>query len=158
MGTHGDARYVRTSGEGDGPVEEPCRPPSPAAHKHSRAAKEEKHAREHCTSCKLRVTETIGTYLWTPARRAAPECRSPSRCRDSHSAAPPSTFCRCINSDGEKASAKRQSRQWLVGPLPEQRSKKTTLAGLTAWPGAQSEVIRAILLGDSPCNMIIRGD
>ena len=36
-----------------------------------------------------------------------------SRRRDCHFAAPPSTFSGCINRDGERASAKWQSRQWL---------------------------------------------
>ena len=35
------------------------------------------------------------------------------RRRDCHSAAPPSTFSRCINSDEERTSAERQSHQWL---------------------------------------------
>ena len=36
-----------------------------------------------------------------------------------HSAAPPSTFSRCINSDGESASARRQCRQgFLTGDVP----------------------------------------
>ena len=35
--------------------------------------------------------------------------------RDCHSAASPSTFSRCFNRDGERASAERQSRQWLGG-------------------------------------------
>ena len=39
-----------------------------------------------------------------------------SRRRDGHSAAPPSTFSRCINSDGERASAKWQPRQRLAQP------------------------------------------
>ena len=40
----------------------------------------------------------------------------PSRRRDCRSAAPPSTFGRCINRDGERAPAKWQSRQRLGPP------------------------------------------
>ena len=39
------------------------------------------------------------------------QARLPSRRRDGHSAAPPSPFSRCINSDGEGMSSKGQSRQ-----------------------------------------------
>ena len=43
-----------------------------------------------------------------------PERALPSRRRDCHSAAPRSTFSRCFNRDGERASAKSKSRRRLA--------------------------------------------
>ena len=39
-----------------------------------------------------------------------------SRRRDRHSAAPPSTFSRCLNKGRERMSVKWQSRRWLRVP------------------------------------------
>ena len=47
-----------------------------------------------------------------PSRHAPPSHR-----RDCHSAAPPSAFSRCFNSDGEGASAQWQSRRRRAPPL-----------------------------------------
>ena len=44
---------------------------------------------------------------------------TPSRRRDCHSAAPPSTFSRCFNVDEQGVSAKRQSRRRLAPPYRE---------------------------------------
>ena len=56
----------------------------------------------------------------------------PGRRRDFHSAAPPPTVGRCFNRDGERASAERESRRRLIGPL------FLMMATTARWLGSQS--------------------
>ena len=56
--------------------------------------------REQIGQCRRRLQRGL------PERHGLGQPVLPSRSRDGHSAAPPSTFSRCINSDGEGGAAK----------------------------------------------------
>ena len=80
------------------------------------------------------------------SRSAAVSRASPSRRRDCHSAAPPSTLGRCLNSDGESAPANWQSRRRRASPA-RARARPPRAGGARSrapFCKHKPEVIRAI--------------
>ena len=66
-----------------------------------------------------------------------------------HSAAPPSTFSRCLNRDNKKGCEQNDSP--LADGCENPHRRKPRAQQLGHLKGTQPEVVRAIMLDDSPC-------